>query len=150
MLKPVITYSAKIHSFESYDDTSEIFAGTYTHASPIGIDVRIWNNRYGVFDVEDLKDFALNFYFKDFEDASLLNFLKVTYNNIEELNLDITGTRATAKFFDNIILSGKANSGEDKDRDNYIDLLIEFDVPDKNIKLKSSDMKSLFLEIVKL
>lgn len=150
MLKPVITYSAKIHSFESYDDTSEIFAGTYTHASPIAIDVRIWNNRYGVFDVEDLKDFALNFYFKDFEDASLLNFLKVTYNNIEELNLDITSTRATAKFFDNIILSGKANSGEDKDRDNYIDLLIEFDVPDKNIKLKSSDMKSLFLEIVKL
>ena len=150
MLKPVITYSAKIHSFESYDDTSEIFAGTCTHASPISIDVRIWNNRYGVFDVEDLKDFALNFYFKNFEDASLLNFLKVTYNNIEELNLDITGTRATAKFFDNIILSGKANSGEDKDRDNYIDLLIEFDVPDKNIKLKSSDMKSLFLEIVKL
>ena len=66
------------------------------------------------------------------------------------MNLDITGTRATAKFFDNIILSGKANSGEDKDRDNYIDLLIDFDIPDKTIKLKNSDMKSLFLEIVKL
>ena len=63
MLKPVITYSAKIHSFKSYDDTNEIFAGTYTHSSPIAIDVRIWNNRYGVFDVEDLRDFALNFYF---------------------------------------------------------------------------------------
>lgn len=150
MLKPVITYSAKIHSFEKYDDTSKIFAGTYTHNTPIALDVRIWNNRYGVFDVEDLKDFALNFYFKDFEDASLLNFLKVTYNNIEELNLDIASGRATAKFFDDIVLSGRANSGEDKDRENYLDLLIEFDVPDKSIKLKNSDMKSLFLEIVKL
>ena len=150
MLKPVITYSAKIHSFESYDDTSQIFAGTYTHNTPVALDVRIWNNRYGVFDVEDLKDFALNFYFKDFEDAALLNFLKVTYNNIEELNLEITGTRAAAKFFDTIALSGKANSGEEKDRDNYLDLLIEFDVPDKTIKLKNSDIKSLFLEIVKL
>lgn len=150
MLKPVITYSAKIHSFESYDDTSQIFAGTYTHNTPIALDIRIWNNRYGVFDVEDLKDFALNFYFKDFEDAALLNFLKVTYNNIEELNLDIIEGRATAKFFDTIVLSGKANSGEEKDRDNYLALLIEFDIPDKTVKLKNSDMKSLFLEIVKL
>ena len=150
MLKPVITYSAKIHSFESYDDTSQIFAGTYTHNTPIALDIRIWNNRYGVFDVEDLKDFALNFYFKDFEDTALLNFLKVTYNNIEELNLDIASGKATAKFFDTIVLSGKANSGEEKDRDNYLDLLIEFDIPDKTVKLKNSDMKSLFLEIVKL
>lgn len=150
MLKPVITYSAKIHSFKNYDDTSEIFAGTYTHNAPIALDVRIWNNRYGVFDVEDLKDFALNFYFKDFEDASLLSFLKVTYNNIEELNLDIASGRATAKFFEDVVLSGKANNGEDKDRENYLDLLIEFDVSDKSIKLKNSDMKSLFLEIVKL
>ena len=66
MTGPLITYSAKIHDHEKYDDTLDLFVGTYTPNTPVAVDVRIWNNRYGVFDVEDLKNFALNFYFSDF------------------------------------------------------------------------------------
>ena len=61
-MEPIISYSAKIHSFEGYDDTNELYGGTYTKNNPIAIDIRIWNNKYGVVDVEDLRDFSLVFY----------------------------------------------------------------------------------------
>ena len=51
MTGPLITYSAKIHDHEKYDDTLDLFAGTYTPNTPVAVDIRIWNNKYGVFDV---------------------------------------------------------------------------------------------------
>ena len=150
MTGPLITYSAKIHDHEKYSDTLDLFAGTYTPNTPIAVDIRIWNNKYGIFDVEDLKDFALNFYFSDFEDKTLLEYLKVTYNNLEEMKMTVSNGIATGTFFDSVTISGKANNGEENDRENYLDLLLELDIPDKSVQLKNEDMKSLFVEILKL
>ena len=150
MTGPLITYSAKIHDHEKYDDTLDLFAGTYTPNTPVAVDIRIWNNKYGVFDVEDLKNFALNFYFSDFEDKTLLEYLRVTYNNLEEMKITVSNGIATGTFYDEITISGKANNGEENDRENYVDLLVEFDIPDKSVQLKNEDMKSLFVEIIKL
>lgn len=147
---PVITYSAKISSDDSYNDRGEIYGGTYTKSNPVSIDLRIWNNKYGLAEVDDLENFAINFYFGDYEDSSLLKYLSVVYNSMQELPLGIKDNVATATFFDLVRLSGAPNNGNDTDTDNYIDLKITFNTGDDDIQLKSQDIKSLFVEIVTL
>lgn len=147
MEKPIISYSAKIHDYKEYNDVEEIYGGTYTSKTPIQVDVRIWNNKYGLYDVEDLEDFVINFYFANYEDAALLQFLNVTYDNTTELSLEIIDGVATGVFIDNYVLSGKSNNGLDSDTENYVDLLIEFSADD-SVHLKNLDIKSLYIEIV--
>ena len=147
MANPIISYSAKLHDYKEYNDVDEIYGGTYTPKKSIQVDIRIWNNKYGLSDVDDLEEFVINFYFGNYEDAALLQFLSVTYDDISELSLDIVDGVATGVFIDNYVLSGKANNGLDSDKDNYVDLLLEF-AAGENISLKNLDMKSLYVEIV--
>ena len=148
-MEPRISYSAKIHSFEDYDDTNELYGGTYTKNNPIAIDIRIWNNKYGVVDVEDLRDFSLVFYFDNYEDNALLKFLNVEYGNPQDFQLSVSETSATGTFFNDVIISGKANNGDDTDTINYLDLYLEFRLPDETISLKQLDLKSLYMEVVR-
>ena len=148
-MEPRISYSAKIHSFEDYDDTNELYGGTYTKNNPIAIDIRIWNNKYGVVDVEDLRDFSLVFYFDHYEDNALLKFLNVEYGNPQDFQLSVSETSATGTFFNDVIISGKANNGDDADTINYLDLYLEFRLPDETISLKQLDLKSLYMEVVR-
>lgn len=148
-MEPRISYSAKIHSFEDYDDTNELYGGTYTINNPIAIDIRIWNNKYGVVDVEDLRDFSLVFYFDNYEDNALLKFLNVEYGNPQDFQLSVSETSATGTFFNDVIISGKANNGDDTDTINYLDLYLEFRLPDETISLKQLDLKSLYMEVVR-
>ena len=41
MTGPLITYSAKIHDHEKYDDTLDLFAGTYTPNTPVKADITV-------------------------------------------------------------------------------------------------------------
>ena len=148
MLEPRITYSAKIHSFENYDDVSELYGGTYTHNNPVAVDLRIWNNKYGVVDVEDLKKFNLVFYFEKYEDNALLKFLNVSYVSPQNFELTKFEDSAIGTFYGDVIISGKANNGLDTDTLNYLDLYLEFNIPDETISLKNLDLKSLYMEVV--
>lgn len=145
-----ITYSAKIHKFMNYDnEVNDIYSGTYTTAEPLELDVRIWNNRYGTEAVVDLEHFALNLYFEHYEDAGLLKYLTVIYNESEEMSTFISGNVLTATFMANDVkISGAPNNGTDNDKENYIDLRIVFNIDDDSITLKNKDMKALFLEVV--
>ena len=148
-MEPIISYSAKIHSFEGYDDTNELYGGTYTKNNPIAIDIRIWNNKYGVVDVEDLRDFSLVFYFENYEDNALLKFLNVEYENPQDFQLSVSDDSATGTFFNDVIISGRANNGDDADTINYLDLYLEFKLPDETISLKQLDIKSLYMEVIR-
>lgn len=145
---PLITYSAKISSDDNFIDGEEIYGGTYTKINPVSVDVRIWNNKYGEADVDDLKDFSINLFFADLEDSVLLKYLKIVYNNIQELPVEIRDNVAIVTFFNSVKLSGKANDGKDTDTENYINLRITFDATQDNIQLKTRDVKSLLIEIV--
>lgn len=145
---PIITYSAKITSSSSYIDGEEIYGGTYTPNNAISIDVRIWNNKFGIADVDSLKNFSLNFYFGDYEDSALLKYLKIVYNGNVELPVEVRDNVATVTFFNDVEIKGTANNGEDTDTNNYLDVTVVFDPGSDNIKLKEQDVKSLFVEIV--
>lgn len=145
-----VTYSAKIHKFVNYDnEINDIYGGTYTAAEPIELDVRVWNNRYGTEAVDDLEHFALNFYFEHYEDTGLLKYLTVIYNDSEEMSTYVSGNVLTVSFISNDVkISGAPNNGTDKDKQNYIDLRIIFNVDDDTVTLKNKDIKALFLEVI--
>lgn len=148
-MEPIITYSVKISESEKYQDTFDVYGGTYTPQSPVVIDMQIWNNKYGLESVDDLEDFVLNFYFDNIEDSALLEYIQVEQSGTQLLPVSIANRIATVNFLDKIILSGKANDGGKENIDNYISLKITFDIPDKTISLKNLDIKSLYFEIVR-
>ena len=149
MSEPIITYSAKLTKYNNYRDIDELFAGTYTNYNPISVDLRIWNNKFGTEDVDDLENFVVNLYFDKYEDNSLLQFLTVSYNDIEEVPINVANNIATATFLNNVVIKGTANSGSDENTDNYINLKIQFKIDDPAINLKNNDFKSLFIEVVR-
>ena len=144
-----ISYSVKASWENDFNDTQEAYAGTCSETSPLEIDLRIWNNKYGITPVEDLKKFNLNLYFEKYEDAALLPFIKIVYNEEEEMGLDIGDRYVVATFLDDVSISGAVNNGTELDIDNYINLKITFEIPE-GISLKNRDLKSLFLEIDEL
>lgn len=148
MTLPIITYSARISDSGTYYDQDEIYGGTYTKNDPVSVDIQIWNNKFGLTEVQDLENFAINFYFSDLEDSTLLKYLKVVYNDTEDMILDIKDNVACATFFNSVVIKGTPNNGNESDTDNYIKLKVTFDATDDNIQLKSNDIKSLFVEIV--
>lgn len=147
MDNPIITYSVRVKDENKYSETHKFYCGTCTRKSPLDVDVRIWNNKYGTEEVMPLKDFALNLYFGCEEDAVLLPFLKVIYNKTGEANLDLIDGTLTVTFWEDIVLSGAPNNGEEADRGNYLDLNIKLEVPDGMV-LRYMDLKSIYLEIV--
>jgi len=149
MNEPIISYSAKLAAHETYKDLQEIYGGTLTDTVPIEIDIRIWNNKYGTEQVEDLENFVLNIFFDKYEDANLLKFTSLIYNNTQNVPISISDNVATATFLDDVIIKGTPNNGEEADENNYIDLKLVFKIDDEDIYLKEQDLKSLYLEIVK-
>jgi hypothetical protein len=145
-----ITYSAKLSDLSVYRDTEDIYGGTYTNNKPISIDIQIWNNKYGTTDVDDLENFVLNLYFDKYEDNSLLQFITLSRNDVEQIPIDIVNGVATATFYNDVVIKGTANNGDPEiNTDNYIDLTLTFNVNDSDIVLKNQDLKNLFLEVIK-
>lgn len=147
MKEPIITYSVKPDNADTYTDTSEYYAGTYTRKSPLRLKVRIWNNKYGTEEVESVKDFALKFYFGSIEDAVYIKYLTVKYDNVTPMNIEIVDDIAFCTLWEERILSGKVNNGKESDKVNYLDLLIELDASDSAAAMKNLDLKSLYIEV---
>lgn len=148
-MEPIITYSVKVSESEKYQDSFDVYGGTYTPQSPVVIDMQIWNNKYGLESVDDLEDFVLNFYFENIEDSVLLEYIQVEQGGVQLLPTTIVDRIATVNFLDKVILRGKANDGGQENIDNYVSLKITFDIPDKTVSLKNLDIKSLYFEIVR-
>ncbi len=150
MEKPIISYSAKISSNSTFqEDIEEIYGGTYTNENPIEIDIRIWNNKYGIEDVEDLEDFDISLKFESLEDKSLIDYIYLSHKNVADLSMNTLGDERIGAFVSSVILSGAKNNGLESDKNNYVDLKLTFNIGDKSISLKNQDLKSLYLKINK-
>lgn len=143
-----ITWYTKLESDDKYSTTEEIFAGTYTGAKALKVCTKIWNNRWGTTDVDDLKNFTVKIFFENTEDSSLLQYLTVILNDSEELVLNIINNYALVDFMSNIVISGAKNNGiESENKDNFIKLDVKFNIGD-NAALKADDIKNLYMEII--
>jgi hypothetical protein len=81
---------------------------------------------------------------------SLLQFITLSRNDVEQIPIDIVNGVATATFYNDVVIKGTANNGDPEiNTDNYIDLTLTFNVNDSDIVLKNQDLKNLFLEVIK-
>ena len=144
MSKPNITWYVKNFNDE-YVSNDAYYAGSYVD-KPIVIPLRIWNNRYGTEDVDTVSTLKLNLYFDCIEDNALLPYISVSTASIGGTT-SIVNNVLTVTFMNAVSISGKKNDGTEKNGyDNYVDITIAFQPPD-TVRLKSHDLKNLFIEI---
>ena len=147
MASPKITWYTKLVEDDEFEAGQQFYAGTYTDDNPIMLEIHLWNNRYGATDVDDLKDFELEFYFDKEEDSKLLDYCSIAVKGKEETTFRKVGNRGIVQFSTPITISGKKNDGDpETDTENYIALTFKFSAYGKN--LKENDLKSLFMEVV--
>lgn len=145
-----ITWYTKLKENDEYNQSNDIYAGSYTKDSNIQVYMQVWNNRWGVEDVSSLNNFNINMYFENEEDYALLDYCTVILNNSEILTLNKTNKIGVLVFPDNFELSGVSNDGTtENNKDNYMTLEFTFKAP-KETKLKVNDLKTLCFEIMQL
>lgn len=148
-MDPIISYEVKRSSLENFVETDNYYGGTITKENSVEVDIRIWNNKGGTSDVDDLENFVLNLRFANIEDAILLNYIDVIRGELETPITEIRDNIMTVTFIKEAIIKGTSNYGEDSDVVNYLPLkLIIKNTAD--LQLKDLDEKTLYLEIIKL
>ena len=141
-MKPVIQWFVKEE--DAYVPRQEYYTGTYTQEEQVKTDMRIWNNRWGTKDVEDLENATLKFYFDTLEDSSLMDFCSIVVGGYSHIKPEVVNQKGYIHF--NKDLSGKANDGSAENEDNYIDISFRFDAGSQ--RLKNNDLKNLYFEII--
>ena len=146
MNKPVLSWQVKTAEESNFYAASDEYIGTYTRKSGIDVRIRLWNNRLGSEAVEDLDNFSIKIAFQDKEDSILLQYLTVKYEE-QILAMNSYSDYALIVFPTKISLSGSTNDGTSENKDNYVEFELLFQAPN-DVRLKESDLKSLYLEVV--
>lgn len=147
MQKPIVSYHV-LDVNNEYVKRDSVYAGTYTGDDNIYVHLRIWNNFQGTEDVDTLHNFNLVLRFLTEEDNALLKYITLsddTHNM--EIPTKVEQSALIGTFFEDVSLSGQANTGSNQYKDNYVDILVTFSAP-YDAYLKDHDLKSLVLEIV--
>ena len=146
MDKSVLSWQIKTAEESDFYAASDEYIGTYTRKSGIDVRIRLWNNRLGSEAVEDLDNFSIKIAFQDKEDSILLQYLTVKYDE-QVLAMNSYSDYALIVFPTKISLSGSTNDGTSENKDNYVEFELLFQAPN-DVRLKESDLKSLYLEVV--
>lgn len=127
---------------DEYIQDTELYLGSFTSDSSIEIIIQIWNNRYGLEEVESIENARLSMKFDSFEDSTLFNYCSVKVNN-SDVDLDLIANKAIINIGS---LSGQINDGIDNagNRDNYKDIIIKFSNFPSSLK---NGLKNLYLNI---
>ena len=148
MDKPILSWQIKQKNGEKFYTATDEYIGDYSRRSKIDYIIRIWNNRLGLEDVEDFENFCIKLAFQDKEDASLLPYLTIKIDGLK-LNLESYVDYSLLVFPHKVKLSGAKNDGSSENKDNYAEFELIFETPE-DVRLKESDLKSLYLEILPL
>lgn len=146
MAAPKITWYAKMKDDLKFSQQKTIYAGTCTCNDSITVNIQVWNNRYGLTEVDMLKNFNFVMYFKDLEDSALLENCSIYYKE-EKISLNIENKKIIFNL--NKDISGKENDGSSTNQNN-VGNFIAFDFVFENTsqRIKENDLKQLVLEIV--
>lgn len=118
------------------------FLGSYLNTSTFKVTIELWNNRFGVEQVQDITDGKLVIEFRDFEDSALLQHLQVKCDNQFFSKLEVDGTRGYLKLPKS--LKGTPNNGSASCYENFVTIELTFakDMPVK------SDLKQLVFDVI--
>lgn len=121
----------------------EYYLGSFNSNTNIELKLQIWNNRYGIEDVESIKNAKLILYFETIEDNTLLNFCTVENEFDGEVKPTIELNKASIYLGE---LNGEANNGIDneKNTNHFKNVTIRFKDFPANLK---EGLKNLFVDI---
>ena len=145
---PILSWHVKVDDADDFVSTRERYVGTYTGRKKIAVRIQLWNNKSGIEDVNDLKDFDVKIFFQDLEDSSLLNYISTEDKEGNLMRMENLGKFLLLKFPVDTTLEGKANNGiTNESKKNCVEFKIIFQAPE-NVHLKEGDLKNLHLEVI--
>lgn len=146
--EPILTWYTRVDDSADFIPTEEKYLGTYTARKNIAVRIQLWNNRFGIEDVKDLKNFSVKVFFQDAEDSSLLKYLTFEDKDGNTIEMENFGKFILVKFPNDFTLEGKANNGiTNENKKNYTEFKIVFNAPETT-QLKEGDLKNIYLEVI--
>lgn len=143
-----LTWYTKLEGEEIFSPSKERFVGTHTPRNNVALKIQLWNNRLGIKDAGDLKNFTIQLKFQDEEDISLLKYFRAKDANGNKIDVQLYDDHALLALPVGLVISGKANNGITiENRENYYEFQLSLETPE-NVHLKENDFKSLYLDIV--
>lgn len=144
-MNPILTWF--VVEGEMYKPKAIYNAGMVNNNEMFIVNLQVWNNRWGIDDVESIDNPVMNIYCDNIEDSFLLDNIKIIIDEYE------IGSVVNREEFLSVLLgkklSGSKNNGDETDRnnnENFINIRLEIDLRNRNIK--DNDLKSLYFEIV--
>lgn len=142
MANPKIEWYVKEDS--AYTPRREHYAGSYRPEDDIEMHIRAWSNRFGTEKHPDIENPVLIVYFSTIEDSAFLEYIRISADGKPSQKPDILDKKAYYPL-NREKLSGAPNEGTEEYADNYVDIVLSFDL--KGAETKDTDLKNLFLEI---
>jgi len=148
MQDPKITWYVKNATDKAFTQEETFYAGSYNKQVDMELIFEIWNNRYGLQKVSDLKNFNITIGFDHYEDSALLQYCFFEKDG-RELDSTIDDGIMTVIIPSSVVISGKENDGSKQHTDNYIQIKMRLAIPD-NVTIKPNDLKTMFFDIVNI
>lgn len=128
---------------EDYIQDNEFYLGSYSPDTEIKFKSQVWNNRYGINNIESIPDARLAIYFDSIEDSMLLKYCSVSINSGEFIKIPIVFNKGVV---DIGLLSGNSNNGLDSADNiyNFKNIEVLFKGFPPNLK---NGIKNMYLDI---
>lgn len=135
----IYTYSNLSQEYSLEDD---LYIGSYNNTEAV-IKLRIWNNRFGLYDVEDAMNSNITIFFEKFEDKTLFEKTTIRVGDDEVFIPDLSVDKITFPIGD---ISGRKNNGDttSDNSDNFKDITITIDIKSKNLY---QNLKSMYIDL---
>lgn len=119
-MNSIITY--EIVREESTEETNNAYFGSFIPGETVYMHIRIWNNKFGQEDVDNLSNAIMKISFNDFENKAYFDILKVSVQNDAYITPDRIDDIAIIKLG---TIYGHKNIGSLSDIENYKEVKIK-------------------------
>lgn len=123
----------------------EHHAGTFGKNDNLELEFQVWNNRWGVEEVDALKSPVLSFSFMHYEDSSLIDLCEIYVDgtSMPVMKKDGVGTVLLGREIKGLINDGDPDSSVNKQ--NYMNAKLVIKMSGKDIK--ENDLKRMYFEV---
>lgn len=129
---------------ENYSAEDDLYIGSFNTNTDNIIKIRIWNNRFGLYDVDEASNVYVTLFFDKFEDKILFENMTIKINDDEEFIPTPVSDKIIFPIGD---ISGKKNDGDsssNNNKDNFKDIFIKISLSSKNLY---ENIKSMYIDL---
>jgi hypothetical protein len=132
-----------IESDNSVVPHQEYFAGSYRPSDTVMFNLQVWNNRWGMENVDNVSSSSMiKVFFDHLEDKQLLDFCSIKINDSAYIPLSIEGDAGYVML--GTTLSGSANDGSVNSMSNYANVVLKFGPITNSMR---NGLKNMFVDL---